>query len=202
MILISPDVLLRLRHENANNAINESILSSLDRDMHRILRSNLSDREKWTSYQQVLQRYLHFAQELKQPVILPVVQSVEKTQNVEENLNTEYILSSIPKTFRTKAQLLIDSIKHNVTWDDKGVVYIDGHAIRGSNVIDLISDVIRPRKHSNPTGWEEFAKYLKGLNIPREYIGNDRRWTFIHNQDLVDSPVKENKSLDWETFFQ
>ena len=51
-----------------------------------------------------------------------------------------------------------------------------GKSIPGSNIIDLVNDVIRHRKGSEPTGWQAFAD----MNIPQDVIGNRERWDWMH----------------------
>lgn len=208
MILISPDVLERLHQENSTPTISETVMSSLDKDMHQILRSNISDHDKWSNYQQILQRYLHFAQDQRQPISLPIVENdtmpvvkhVDTKQFIPtsslKRVDAQHIISSLPTTFQKRGEQLINTIKNDVTWDEQGVVYINGQQVPGSNVIDLISDVIRPRKLSNPAGWEQFADYLKRANVPREYIGNERRLTFINRKHTVEKTTPDKKIIN------
>ena len=58
--------------------------------------------------------------------------------------------------------------------------YIYGKSIPGSNIIDLVNDVIRHRKGSEPTGWQAFAEGLRDMNIPQDVIGNRERWDWMH----------------------
>nr|CAD7256011.1 unnamed protein product [Timema shepardi] len=61
MILVSPETLHRYEqhHQQVASATN-LVVSELDKEMEKILTSKLDDKSKWTLYQQVLQRYLHF----------------------------------------------------------------------------------------------------------------------------------------------
>jgi hypothetical protein len=56
---------------------------------------------------------------------------------------------------------------------------IGGNIIPGSNIVDLLNDVLRDRRSSSPIGWEPFARLLAFLNIPREFIHNNQRWDYI-----------------------
>ena len=47
-------------------------------------------------------------------------------------------------------------------------------------IIDLVNDVIRHRKGSEPTGWQAFAEGLRDMNIPQDVIGNRERWDWMH----------------------
>ena len=42
--------------------------------------------------------------------------------------------------------------------------------------MDLVNDVLRKRRKSDPVGWQTFAQQLKRINLPMEMVGNvDRR---------------------------
>ena len=96
----------------------------------------------------------------------------------------EPLLVTIPRAFRTKAGLLYKLLQrdNNITWDERGTVYIKGQKLVGSNIIDLISDVSRSRKNSNPQGWKSFCDVLQASNIPRDLIGNPRRLKYVQGQ--------------------
>ena len=50
----------------------------------------------------------------------------------------------------------------------------------GPRIIDLVNDVIRHRKGSEPTGWQAFAEGLRDMNIPQDVVGNRERWDWMH----------------------
>lgn len=68
MILIEPGLIEKLKQENKVN----SNLSRLDIEMQNIMNSKTEDRKKWMLYLQTLQRYLHFTEEDRQPLRLPI----------------------------------------------------------------------------------------------------------------------------------
>ncbi len=48
--------------------------------------------------------------------------------------------------------------------------------LRGSNIVDLVGDVLRNRKTAKtPTHSEEFIKLLANLNVPEEFVKNRNR---------------------------
>jgi len=63
-------------------------------------------------------------------------------------------------------------------WDHQGVLKYQGKPVAGSNVIDLVNDVIRQRKRSKPKGWEQFAKGLRDIN--QEVVGNRQPAMDLH----------------------
>ena len=52
-----------------------------------------------------------------------------------------------------------------ISCSDKGELTYKGETIRGSNVVDLVNNVLRKRKYFNPQGWETFgeASYEKQM---------------------------------------
>ena len=182
MILIEPEVLSRMKRSALE--VSSTPLSSLDNDMENVLKLKKDDREKWVLYQQILQRYLHFTSREREPISIPVhsTKSKEIKSNTDdekmnikegdddvdgssqttvsksyESLNPVDILASIPKTYVKKASLLLANLlSHSsvIYWDNAGVVTIRGNVIPGSNIIDLVGDLVRPLKRSNPVGWD------------------------------------------------
>lgn len=143
----------------------------------------------------LLQRFLHFSNEVGQPITLPIVkqsnnsESTIRKNDVEippprsidfEDLKRQTV-QALPKLKRNVGELLYDTLlkSNNVSWDQTGRVSVNGRELIGSSITDLISDVVRDRKTSNPQGWTIFAEALGDLNIPHEYIQNTRRRAFI-----------------------
>ena len=76
-----------------------------------------------------------------------------------DSLSVEMIVRGIPKTMKSRAEALLAHLKERgdvITWDDMGQVLLDGVLIPKSNISDLVSDAMRPRKHFNPVGVREF----------------------------------------------
>ncbi len=93
----------------------------------------------------------------------------------------EEILESVPKTMKTKAELLVRKMKadRNIAWSEKGELKYKEETVRGSNVVDLVNDVLRKRKYFNPQGWETFGEALREANVPQDLIGHEDRWKYI-----------------------
>lgn len=107
------------------------------------------------------------------------------------------IVEAIPKMYKNKAKMLLNRLESSkdVSWDERGEVTIKGNILLGSNNIDLVSDVVRPRKTSNPFGWQQFLTFLKELNIPREFITNPRRLSFIDRGVLTSTTSLRKRPL-------
>jgi hypothetical protein len=82
---------------------------------------------------------------------------------------------------KTKAELLVRKMKAdpNISWSEKGELKYKGETVRGSNVVDLVTDVLRKRKYFNPQGWETFGEALREANVPQDLIGHEDRWKYI-----------------------
>ena len=82
-----------------------------------------------------------------------------------------------------KAQMLLNKLKQNdlVGWNDRGELLYNGTSLPGTHVTHLINDVLRKRKHFNPTGWKEFSQILT-MNIPQDIVGNKERWEWMHSK--------------------
>ena len=83
----------------------------------------------------------------------------------------------MPKKFRVKAKLLLRNMHRNaspgkIVWDKNAVVSIDSAKIPNSNIVILVTDAMRARKHVRPVGRGHFAKFLQQIEMPRVFIGN------------------------------
>ena len=52
-----------------------------------------------------------------------------------------------------------------------------GVPVVGSNVVDLVNDILRKRK-TDPLGWQPFARQLRAVNLPIELVGNVARRSY------------------------
>lgn len=158
-------------------------LSRLDGKMREILDSTnyTTENEKLKEFLQVLQRYLFFTGEKHKSTL--------NSNPIENSMQEQIILSSVPKIHQRKAKLLIDHLKANksrINWNELGTVTIDGQKLRNSNIVDLINDAARSRKNVQAVGRKQFASILRETSTPREYIGNPDLWklgdSFSHSR--------------------
>lgn len=177
MIIISPDDLQRMQanpETHVKSSGNKSdTVSELDREMLSLLNNkSLSDQDKWSQYQQVLQRYWHFASQKRKPVQIPVI---DLETHKHKSLNTDELVETFPKTYKSDVKNLLRHIgKHQdkIEWDDNGLVFIDGVVVENTNIIDLLHDIIRARKATQPQGWKQFMHALMDISTPIEFITN------------------------------
>ena len=152
------------------------VMDTLDKKMQTILdREDLSADERLKLYGQSFTRYLNVYDDYKPR---PVAVAPEP---VKQDLFDDEILESVPKTMKAKAQLLLKKMKSSpdISWNEKGELKYKGETVQGSNVVDLVNDVLRKRKYFNPQGWETFGEALREANVPQDLIGHEDRWRFI-----------------------
>ena len=120
-----------------------------------------------------------------------------------DSLSVETIVRGIPKTMKSRAEALLAHLKERgdvITWDDMGQVLVDGVLIPKSNISDLVSDAMRPRKHFNPVGVREFYSVLSKINVPKDLVRNERRWDEAGKKENVNEKTKELTIPEWISF--
>ena len=87
-------------------------------------------------------------------------------------------MDTVPKTMQTKARRMMEHMTRNISWTVRGKLIHEGVPFAGSNVVDLVNDMLRKRK-TDPTGWQPFARQLCAMNLPMELVGNVARRDYI-----------------------
>ena len=168
MALVDPRLLKSLREnptplsplpDPTSNAI-DTTLRDLDAEMTSILdRSDADVSEKVRLYNQALLRYNDMTK-ARAAKPIPVVVAVKKEAAATMTLPTTAsvveptdIVGTLPKTLQMKARQLLSRLSA-VTWNERGELIHKGVAIRGSNAVDLIHDLLRNRKTPDPVGWQ------------------------------------------------
>ena len=174
--------------------------ADLRQDMDSVLQQDhLSESEKAQQYGETLQKLQHAHKKALSYNSTPTSSESQPppptTDPVDISIR-DRVVDSVPQTLQRKAKLLLNLIeKHpHMRWDHQGVLEYQGKPVAGSNVIDLVNDVIRQRKGSKPKGWEQFAKGLRDINAPQEVVGNRQRWTYMQKAD-EDGDVWEDASF-------
>ena len=100
---------------------------------------------------------------------------------VKQDLINDEILESVPKTTKAKAQLLLKKMKGSpdISWNEKEELKYKGETVQGSNVVELVNDVLHKRKYFNPQVRETFGEALRESNVPQDLIGHEDRWRYI-----------------------
>lgn len=162
-------------------------------DIQELLeRNNLADDQKVKLLSLLLSKYQRVIHKPKEPVRVSVVssetESVPTTQpplspvatspSVLSSENGDIILKQIkitvPSTYQKFIDPLVSLLKQSeYKWNKKGELVVNDQVIQGSNIIDLISYLMRSRKSVlSPVGFNIFWEGIKKINIPREWIGN------------------------------
>ena len=202
MALVDPRLLDALRLQPPLPSPTDTvgkIVQTLDEEMKTILdRKDLDEGTKVTLYNQVLQRYNGLVDKrVKEPIrTISVNESTKGSKTRDEETKDEEkedtpirrleatVLDTVPKSLQVKARRLMEHLKRNVAWSDRGELVHEGVPIAGSNAVDLVHDLLRKRKTDAPTGWRSLAKQLRTVNIPMELIGNAARRTYIQTDSL------------------
>jgi hypothetical protein len=120
-------------------------MDTLDKKIQSILeREDLSTDERLKLYDQSFTRYLNVHDDYRpRPVVSRVSTSPPAVIEAEtKDAMEEEILESVPKTMKTKAELLVRKMKAdpNIAWSEKGELKYKEETVRGSNVVDLVND--------------------------------------------------------------
>ena len=169
--------------------------SRLDQEMSDILNSQMDDREKYSLYQQALLGFLKVKDETASPI--PPSATFLPTEDKRNDDLERHIIESLPKKFRLHGSNLLRHLKNSgkVTWNDHGIISLDGTEVSGANLVDLVNEAMRHRKQPLPRGYEQFARVLRKANIPREFIGNKVLWNTIVNTPLDISNFSHHRSI-------
>lgn len=220
------------------------VLSKLDESIQSILQSSgVSDKDKVVQYHEALQKYLQLQHHEARPTSIhvkmteqPPLESIAQdapSQSETEHTGSmrEQVLKTLPVTLKHKAKLLMDHVLKKPEnelwgWNTRGELVFNGRVIGGSNVIDLMYDVLKDRNMAKPMGWQYFLQVLRDANVPETLILNkDRREILQHiklkgasatnspkvlpqtppiitTRSKIHAPSKKSKkpSLKWESF--
>ena len=168
----------------------DTTLRDLDADMTSILdRTDIEVSDKVRLYNQALLRYNGMTKTRANKPTRVVVVPEEKVMNGEDgeagNDSAGEIVATMPKSLHVQARLLATRLKKMVDWNDRGELLHEGVAIPGSNITDLVHDLVRKRKTFDPIGWRQLASQLRGSNIPMELVGNVARRQHIQKGEIT-----------------
>lgn len=196
MILIDPRTIDQMQMKSSR--VQE--LSTLDSEMDKILRKKITDDQKAQEYNQILQKYLTYKEQVSPPKNLLSV--VEDSSPTLEKKDEDFILKTIPQKFKSKAQLLFDRLNQipDFSWNERGELIYKDETMQNSNITDLVNDVMRSRKHFQPVGWRKFSEILKSNNIPHDLVGNkkyiqEEASAFRGNRRVNQSPLSRTSTL-------
>src|SRR6267154_2126436 len=148
--------------------LSEKSLSTLDREIHATLNSQLPDDEKAKLYMSVLNRFKAHD---------------KKPQPPKLNLGDE-LTGALPPNQQYKAKKLVRLIKDNpdIDWSDKGELIYKQSLVPKSHVSDLFGDIFATQKPVDaPIGWEAFDEGVKEFPLIKRRLPKRKRgrpsWT-------------------------
>ena len=122
---------------------------------------------------------------------------------------SEALLKTIPKQSRTEAKLLFEHLQNHpeiIKWNKRGEISFKGDELNGSNLIDLIANVMTNRKSSGSLLHDTiFLKALSETNVPESWIKNRTSRKLLQSyKDVKElnpftTPSSERKKIkiDW-----
>ena len=124
----------------------------------------------------------------------------DEDTNEENSKVDESIINCVPQKFQFKAIMLLQRLHDfgDITWDNRGKITIDGSAVKGGNIVNLIKDAVRNRKQPLSKGSGQFAQALRKANIPREFIVNDKIWQLLSSPQSDSDNEEETQQPDGE----
>lgn len=162
-------------------------LTSIENELMTILNSNMNIHEKRTKYQDMLQKLVDLKEKYGHDNEAVSTPEKEVKDTEEKDLKTilEY---SLPVSVKNRGIALFNTLKNQIVWDKTGQIIIDDKPIPGSNIIDLISDLVRNWRRSPVTGWPIIKQKLRNINLPRSLILNTNRLEELENvQDIPET---------------
>ena len=102
------------------------------------------------------------------------------------------VVTTLPKGLQEKGRQLVSHLK-TIKWNDRGELLHEGVVVPGSNMVDLVHDLLRNRKTSEPAGWQQFASQMHAANIPMELVGNVTRRQHIQKRTRMPTPTPKPK---------
>ena len=149
---------------------------------------------------------------LSQLVSEPIPVRIENTEIPQptsaENNNTEpatsnelvdsHLLSILPQSFRKPALYIMQILRqyeYIISWDATGEVKFDDVRCVGSNIVDLLSYVLRPKlkfPDGQPVGGKRFLYALRACSVPLVVLGVTLRRTL---QTTSISTLKKRRTL-------
>ena len=167
------------------------VMDTLDMKLQTILeREDLSADERLKLYNQSFTRYLNVCDDYSpRPVAVA-------PESVKQDLIDNEIMESVPKTMKAKVQLLLKKMKSSpdISWNEKGELKYKGETVQGSNVVELVNDVLSKRQYFNPQGWETFREALRKANVPQDLIGHEDGWRYITQTKRTQRSRKRHQS--------
>ena len=113
-----------------------------------------------------------------------VNQEKEMGEDKEDEI-VKSALGAVSLKSRTKVKQLLQYLTDDssiIGWNERGEVEIEGKKIPGSHLLDLLVDLVQPKRGFDPTGWKFFSSALSKMNVPKNLISNTQRRNFMQTE--------------------
>lgn len=188
MALIPEELVSSYQFQKPELRVEDEISNLLDR-------KQLTDSAKVKLLSHLITRFHQTVHAPKPPIPVKVeneavvetpTESVERTAPDIESEILRDIISSVPPTSARFVSPIAEKLKtRDYTWNEFGEFAEGGQPLKGSNVVDLFSYLLRNSKSEKPPReFSKFWKAIKEVNIPR-------RW--IVNRKLLDDTTSEEE---------
>ena len=105
----------------------------------------------------------------REDIAIPSNREESKSIDTQErySLSADDISSEFPKTLRSATKTLLDIVERNekLGWNVHGELTVNGEAINGSRVKDIINDAFAQYNNLQPIGLEEFYSNLETIPL-------------------------------------
>ena len=95
----------------------------------------------------------------------------EPSVTPNDELNSDVILSALPKKLRNRAESLLTHIladpQQRLKWNARGEIIYNGQTVEGSHITDLLKSMQGSYRHLSPTGQHVFTQALIDMNVPK-----------------------------------
>jgi hypothetical protein len=222
MMLVPHETLEQVQTEYPSAPMPAGSYSKMDADMVKILNDkSLSDFDKWTQYDSVLQRYMSKLSRQKRDVLLTIKEDEEDMQPVkqqskqqlkDENIqgvdkkadNHNFVADFASNIKNVKALLLYNILKKSaqVLISPDGQLFIESNNV--GTVADLITATQKPKLETKPEGWGVFCTYLKNINLPSSYVANNDLKRYLKSKAtdkfVIPRRGRSQKTLKWAPY--
>ena len=203
MYLIPEDIVKHWRGENRAAQVDNPMATVVyDKDadlMHNLNNRQARDSDKALLHAQHLASYLGARDKLRPGPPPPAAAPAAAAQQQQQQQLPYVSLESIPKQNKRQAGALLKSWASDpsVTWDDFLQVSVDGRAVPGSNVVDLIRDAVgrhKKGKSIHPAGFQEMKVVHLEHNHPLS-LTNNSTWQERTELDPSATPTSQVREL-------
>lgn len=153
---------------------------NLDQEMEQHLNQPVTDPyRQFMEFQQLYQSYLNAKRNSPNRFVqqASINESVQNSSVTE--MDAQIIIDHLPQKVQSGAMKIMGIIKKApeiLRWNEKGNIIYKGQQIEGSNISDLLNDVLVRRKSFTPQGQASFLDALNDMNVPESLLSNtDRR---------------------------